>query len=504
MAALSALLLALAVPFIPVPHMGVAVGALALRVRLAGAAEAERLFIAAVNLLALPFVWEAVFPGRRGVAALALAAFPWLLQTLEGSVHHALLPPTILGRNPTPRLAALAAAFAAAAAAAGTLGHDVLALAAAGTLGLLMAVAATSLARLRPHLLAFDVPSIRALAGQPGRFRTVLKTERRVLGHVHIAPHARWVYAVPLKTTDRDVVLDVRVVPPLAGSGAVEARLIWTDPWGLTGAAFDRPLAQLRVIPRAAYAAWLARRYLETSRATGASAVMTSEARAAGTRRGLDYYGARHYEAGDTLRDILWKQTARLLQLVVKDRRHDLAQAAVLAVRLAGRDADEADRLAYYLLMATLTLAQEGIPLAIAAYGPDGPAATTPLLAPRPAVRQALLLAEQVHVAPRPRRLLSPADPRRLRRAISRVQQADGVPGRRLADVLAFEYRAHRQRAHHHPAVRALAAVLPHLQSPAIIVVISGVADDAEVLNFALEGLAARGFQRMDLLAVSG
>jgi len=503
MAALSGLLLGLAIPFVPAAYMAVAVGALVLRVRLAGAARHERLLIKTVNLLALPYVWGAVFPGRPEVAALVLAAFPWLLQALEGDVDHALIPLSVLGRSPTPRLAALTAAFAAASAAALIIGHTVLALAAAGTLGLLAAVVGISLARLRPRVLAFDAPAVRALAGQAGRFQAVLKSDRRVLGHVHIRPQARWVYAVPLEVTDQGVLLDVRVVPPLAGSGTVDVQLTWTDPWGLTGAAVDRPLAHLRVIPRAAYAAWLARRYLETSRGAGATTVVIPEARPSSARRGLDYYGARQYEAGDTLRDILWKQTARVRQLVVKDRRDDLAQAAVLVTRLAGRDADEADRLAYHLLMTTLTLAQEGIPLAFAAYAPDGPGGATPLLAPRPAVRHALRLSEQVHVVPRPRRLLSPADPLRLRRAISRLRQVDGGPSERLAEVLSFEYRSHRQRAHRHPAAQALAAVTAHLRVPAIIVVISGVADDAEVLNFALEGLAARGFQRLDLLAVS-
>lgn len=502
-------LLALAIALVPFSYAIVAVAALALRIRLARPLQAERLLIVIANLVALPFVWGAVFPNRPEMAALTLIGAPWFLETVRETARRdarldQFIPVKGIGRQPTRLLAALTMALAAALVAAVLLGHTIIALSAGVILGILGAIVSVSFMRLRPQLLV-EAASVRVLAGESAEAEASLRGDRST-GRIRVRMEVTWADVAP-KVTDLDggpVALSLHLTPPLAGAGAVMAEIAWVDPWGLTGLTLRPVVAQLRVFPRAAYAAWLARRYLDASRAGGSSAVIIPESLSQGTaRRGLDYYGARHYQPGDALRDVLWKKMLKTKQLVVKDRRDEQAQTAILAVRLAGRDPDEADRLAYHLLMTALTLAQEGVPVAFAAYGPDESHSATPALAPRQTVQHALRLSEQVKVVPGTRRLLQSAQPARLRRTISRLRQVSNAPAHRLADVLAFELQAHRARARRHPATAAISQVLARVQTPAIVVVISSLVDDAEILNFSLENLVPRGFQRMDLLAVS-
>lgn len=502
-----ALLLALAIPFVPISFVVTALAAIGLRLRLSSgrAASGEHLFILVLNLLALPFVWSAVFPARPEVAGLTVLGFPWFAQTLRETARgpsvpdDALLPVRLMGRSPTPLLASLGLALAAAALAAGVAEHLVLAIAALVQLAFLAVLVLVSLTRLRPENLTIRSGSARVLARASCEAEAVVEGKKRVTGRIHLTVPAPWVHVAPpvCEVGGESVTLNLQLTPPLAGSGPVDAHLVWVDPWGLTGATLTRTVAHLRVIPRAAYAAWFARRYLETSRAAGPTAVITPEAPSQrGARRGLDYYGARHYEPGDALRDILWKQTIKMNQFVVKDRRDDMAQVAIIAARLAGRDPDEVDEIAYHVLMTALTLAQDGVPAAFAAFAPDGRTSATEALSPGASVRHALRLVEQIRVVLTPRRILHPVHPARLRRSTAE-------PVRRLAGILDFELRALQYRARTHPAVEALTRSIGRIRTPAVVVVISPSADDAEVLNVALERLGAKGYQRIDLLAAS-
>jgi uncharacterized protein (DUF58 family) len=502
-------LLVLAIALVPFSYAIVAVAALALRIRLARALQAERLLIVIANLIALPFVWGAVFPTRPEMAALTLIGAPWFLERLRATLRRDVrldqfIPVKGIARQPTRLLGALTIALAAALVAALLFGHAIIAFSAGVVLGILGFIIGVSFLRLRPQFLV-EAASVRVLAGESAEAEVSLSGHRST-GQIHMGMEVPWADVAP-NVADVDggpLALSLHLTPPLAGAGPVMAEIAWVDPWGLTGLTFRPVLAQLRVIPRAAYAAWLARRYLDASRAGGSSAAIILQSGLQGAaRRGLDYYGARHYEPGDTLRDVLWKKMLKAKQLVVKDRRDEQAQTAIIAVRLAGRDPDEADRLAYHLLMTALTLAQEGVPVAFAAYGPEEFHSATPALAPRQTVQHALRLSEQVKVIPGAQRLLQPAQPARLRRTISRLRQASSAPAHRLADVLDFELRAHRARARRHPATAAILQVVARVQTPAIVVVISSLVDDAEILNFSLENLVPRGFQRMDLLAVS-
>lgn len=501
------LLLALAVPVVPLPYAAVSLAALGLR---AGSLTGDRsgfyaVYVVVINLLALPFVAGAVWPGRLEVAVLPVLGLPWLAETLRS--HGALrLSHRLFERHITVQFAALSAALAAAAVAGAVASQLVLVISAAVTFAGVLALATASYLRLRPQSLQIHCDSVRILAGETVETEALVAGAARTAGEIRIEPSMRWAQVNPEVLALSTVDARVRVIatPPLAGSGPLTASVTWIDPWGLTGTVSDRAVAHLRVIPRAAYAAWLARRYLETARSAGPSVVIIPEARSLGiSRRGLDFFGARDYEPGDSLRDILWKQTARFRHFVVKDRRDETAQIAIIAARLAGKDPDEADRIAYHVLMTALTLAQEGVPVAFAAYTQDGVAAATAALLSRAVVQQALQLVEQIQVVPTPHRVLDPAHPLRLRRSVSRLQQSTAEPARRLAGILEFELRALQSRAQTHPATVALTRTIGRIRTPAAVVVISPNPDDAEVLNLTLDRVGAKGYQRIDLMAVS-
>jgi uncharacterized protein (DUF58 family) len=362
-------------------------------------------------------------------------------------------------------------------------------------LGVLVGV---SYARIPPRFLASRPASIRVLARDTIEAAAVVSSRARAPLGVFLQEPFGWTRIAPLEFSldGRDVQIGVRLTPPLAGPSTVRAAAAAVDPWGLTVVRQEVDLVHLRVIPRAVYAAWLARRYLEQARGGALTAAAVSEAgRTGSARRGLEYYGARHYEPGDVLRDVFWKQTLKLNQLVVKDRRDEHGEAVIVAANLAATDPDEADTLAYNLLMSALTLAQDGVPLAYAAYTAAGVVAVTAPLAPRAAVRHALGLIESIQVAPIPARVLQAPKVARLRRNIARLVSSRSEPAIRLARILTFEHMALLHRAQAHPAAAALRAAASRLQPPAAVLVVSRAREEADVLEVTLERLGARGYR---------
>jgi uncharacterized protein (DUF58 family) len=372
-------------------------------------------------------------------------------------------------------------------------GQEVLVGCALVVLAFLVALVGVSYARIPTRFLAARPASVRVLARDTIEAAPVISSRARTPLWVILQEPFGWARIAPLRFSldGQEPQIGVRLTPPLAGPSTVRAAAEAVDPWGLTVAYQEMDLVQLRVIPRARYAAWLARRYLEQARGGAlAAAAVSAGGRAGGVRRGTEYYGARHYEPGDVLRDVFWKKTLKLNQLVVKDRRDEHGEAVIVVADLSATDPDEADTLAYNLLTSALTLAQDGVPLAYAAHT----AAATAPLAPRAAVRYALELIESIQVAPIPARVLHAPEVTRLRRNISRLVSSRAEPAMRLARILTFEHMALLRRARAHPAAAALRATTARLQPPAAVLVVSPVRE-AEVLGVMLERLREKGYR---------
>lgn len=465
-------------------------------------------FVALINVLALPFVAGSIWPSSPYPVLLAVAGVPWFEATLRragASIARGEIPPQAQGlsatlprkRQTTPLLTALTAGLLVPVGIGIVADQMVLWGSAVLLLGFLATLVAVTYVSVPQRFVTVQTPLVRVLAHETVEATPTLSSRSRAsIGLLIESPNSWLSIHPPAFVMDREgeVQIRVRLTPPLAGPATVSATALAIDPWGLTVARQEVPLVRLRVIPRGAYAAWLARRYLEQTRGGGLSAVTIPEAgRIGGVRRGLDYYGARPYEPGDMLRDIFWKHTLKLRQLIVKERRDEYGEAVIMAANLSARNAEEADWLAYSLLMSTLTLAREAVPLAFAAYTPDEIVAVTPPLPSRLAVKHALGLVEAIKVEPRPVRVLRAPQAARLRRNISRLRHSGTEPATRLGQILGLEYGVLLRRARAHPAAGALTRTLSTVHPPAAVLIISPTLEESGALEVTLERLQQQG-----------
>ncbi len=350
---------------------------------------------------------------------------------------------------------------------------------------------------LPPRFARVERIPLRAVAGRRSEAATSLVPATRLACSVRLSAPYPWVEVQPnaLYLHGPAIPLGLGLTPPLAGPEVLRLEAVATDPWGLTRTRQSLDVADLHIVPRARYAAWLARLYLERTYGGPAIVRTTGATRRPGFRGGVEFYGARIYAPGDGLRDIDWKHTAKLRKLVVKEFHAAGSQAVILLVGLEAVDADQADRLAYRLVTTALTLAREGVPIALAAYTRGGVVRVTPLLAPREAVRDALDLTRRLVRVPPIRRTLAYPSLGRLRRIHGQLNGAKA--GRRLADLIALEIRVLDRSAVVHPAARALRAAATRVGRPASVLTISTAEEHVPVLEVTLERLGALGYRPM-------
>jgi hypothetical protein len=336
----------------------------------------------------------------------------------------------------------------------------------------------------------------RIIAGTPGRATLYITSKAHVKMQGRLAPSDAWVQATPPQITFNGgkTRLDLSFTPPLAGQSRPQLRVSAIDPRGFLQVNQVLEPLLLHVIPMAKYAEWLARKYLEQA----ASGVIPSARLPAQVinrpKRGIEYRESRSYQPGDPLKDIDWKHTLKLSQLIVREYHEIGEQAAVIAVNLSVADAAEADRLAFNLITAGLTLARENIPTALAAYNHQSVVLNTPVIDPLEAVRQSLSLVKEITQVEFSGRLLEPADVAKIRRNINQLKQSDSEPARRLLDILNFEHRAIEEEARDNPATLALLAAARKVAAPAMILLISQLNHDAEAVLVTAEKLARRKF----------
>jgi uncharacterized protein (DUF58 family) len=259
-----------------------------------------------------------------------------------------------------------------------------------------------------------------------------------------------------------------------------------------------RPL-RLYVVPRARYAEWLARKYLEETASEAGILAATFSPVVAGVapRGGVEYCDSRFYQPGDRLKDVDWKHTAKLRRLVVKEFSEEPRQMAVIAVNLAAADAEEADRLVYHLISSALTLAGAGIPAAVAAYDHREVLAASPPLGPRELVIKALQLGQKAVVIVPLGRYLQPPDISQVRVSLRQLEGTTLEAAGKLRSLLELERRAIEEGVKEHPARQALRRVAAHTAAPGVITVISPWSHDSEALSVTLEELRRLGYGAM-------
>ena len=329
---------------------------------------------------------------------------------------------------------------------------------------------------------------VRVLAGKEEAVQVQLKPRTKIAGLLYIQPTQDWTSVrtglLPLQSVIPP--LKMTVAPSLSGNQKVRLMGYAIDRWGLVQSRFEFEPVEVLAIPRARYATWLAKKYLSGTK-PGALPLLSSLSMVAGQRglrRGLEYYGNRFYQPGDSLKNVSWKHSSKYNELIIKQFTEFQGQPAIMLINLTAGSAAEADRLAYNFIMTAITLIQERIPAALAAYNQEKVVITTGQLARSPLLLHCLHLVKEIQITENQLRYLSPPDVYRLRANLRQVARVDSKPARILAGLLEMEYRSLNANAEGSPCTRALADVAAKVNSKATVIVISGNNHDAEALAF--------------------
>ncbi len=462
-----------------------------------------------VPLLLEPILqYLVLLPLTAAQAMSALASLPaiYLLDYDLRQNTRILPPPTAgrtTGRHPTSTLTAAATATAAILLASFIAGNRTL-LFTGGLLGLyLLGILVHGLLSIPGSPL--DIPAIRrrVIAGDTLEITTDVTSRASTGIYGLITPADPWVRVKPGSfTLHRDKLkLKLILTPPLAGPSRPRLEAAVLDKRGFLQVNQIIESVELHVIPRARYAAWLARKYLGQAGADSAGAATLSPRAAAMLKRGIDYLDSRAYQPGDQPSDIDWKHTLKLSRLIIKEYIEAGERAAIIAVNLAVADSEEADKLAFNLITSALTLAREGIPAALAAYDHQRVVLTTPVTDPREVLKRTLSLIKDIVLVKPTARCLQPVDTGRLRRNISQLRQVKSEPAQRLLGVLEFEQRAMEAAAREHPATIALSLVTHGAPAPALILLVSELNHDAEAVLVTTEKLSRRDFATVSVAA---
>jgi hypothetical protein len=336
----------------------------------------------------------------------------------------------------------------------------------------------------------------RIIAGTTGSITLPITSRASARLHCRLHPANPWVEATPPGFTlnKGNTRLELSFTPPLAGQSRPQLLVSALDPRGLIQINQWLEPLQLHIIPRAKYAEWLARKYLEQT-GTGVITAATLPPQVIMVpKRGIEYLDSRTYQPGDQLKDIDWKHTLKLSQLVVKEYTEAGEQAAIIAINLSVTDAEAADKLAFNLITVALTLARESIPTALAAYNHRSPILSTAITDPREILRQALSLVKEITLVEFADRHLEPSDIAKIRRSITQLRQVESEPAQRLLGVLNFEYRAIEEAARNHPATITLSTTTRQAPAPAMIFLVSQLNHDAEAIMVTAEKLARRKY----------
>ncbi len=330
---------------------------------------------------------------------------------------------------------------------------------------------------------------LRVVAGRTAVAKLSLQTRPRRACLAWVQPTQEWLKAEPGQLVmEHQATLQLRVTPPLSGPLHPPLCVGVADGWGLLArTCLSRPLV-LEVIPRARYARYLAERFLagagEDDR-TGLTAPVLAAIRRS---KGIEYMGSRNYQQGDHLKDIDFKHSLKLGQVIAKDYAQASSSTAILMANLTVGDPEAADRVGYLLISAALTLAQEGIPTALAVYNQQGVLLATRPDGPHSALHAVLSLHGQLSIASTVARRLSPPSISPLGKYLTLAKKASPRLNPKLEELLEFQYRAQCQSLAGSPAAEALRQVTTYAKPPALLVFVAQPETQAEALCLAQLG----------------
>jgi hypothetical protein len=341
----------------------------------------------------------------------------------------------------------------------------------------------------------------RIVAGTCGNIPVQINSLAPAGFHTYLEAVDDWVKITPqsLLIGKGETAFNLDFKPPLSGQSEIKLRVSALDPRGILRINQVLTPVKLHIIPRAKYAEWLAQKYLEqTGQGTGISPAAPNQVSIM-SRRGIEYLDNRLYQAGDQLRDIDWKHSLKLSQLIVKEYIETGERTAIIAVNLCVTNAEEADKLAFNLITTALTLARERIPTALAAYNHESIILNITTTSPEEILKKTMSLVGEIIIVEPDKRRLETFDITRIRRNISRLKQAESEPARRLLDILNFEYNATEEASRNHPATLALLTATRQVGPPALLLLVSQLNHDTEALLVTAEKLLKRNFSMISV-----
>ena len=343
-----------------------------------------------------------------------------------------------------------------------------------------------SIAKISTESVAVEQIQQRMLAGATADLHIGLCSKTKVGGMLYIDSLYEWLKihspALPLK--QEPLILKLSLSPNLSGPSEVIVQAYITDCWGLTQVRFQLSPIKLYVIPRARYASWLAKRYLDATK-PGMLPLISNVSTVKpqfGLRRGIEYYGSQLYQPGDELKSIDWKHSAKYNNMVTKEFVEFHGQPAVLLVNLAVGDAEEADELAQKTIITAISLAREQIPTVIAAYDQNGIKLVTATLQPQQMVVQSLEIAKEITMFDNPTRYLYTPDLSRLRANIGRLESVGSDASKALSQLMRIEYGNLMNSVVINPATKAMYKALDNGNIQSTIVVVSELNHDANAI----------------------
>jgi hypothetical protein len=277
--------------------------------------------------------------------------------------------------------------------------------------------------------------------------------------------------------------IQLTVKPTFSGPQRILLGGYCLDRWGLSRVDFEIEPAAPVIIPRAHYAAWLAKKFLAGSY-PGISTGIKAFKFLPEMGHGLEYYGSRLYQSGDSLKNIDWKHSLKHDELISREFIEPQGQPVLMLINLVAGGTEQADRLALDIISGAISLAVEKLPASIAAYNGETVVTVTGMLSSAKLVSCALDLIERIRVIPFPARYLNPPDLAKMKSNLARLRLLPGQAARTLEELMQVEYANLHRAAVGSVATEALMKGLARTGRPCTVAVISGRNHDAEALSY--------------------
>jgi hypothetical protein len=347
----------------------------------------------------------------------------------------------------------------------------------------------------------------RSLVGDTQNQLATLHGKAGVPLTVLLNPQEPWVQVEPTnfelhKNGKKNIRL--RFTPPLAGPATLQIQATTMDPWGLTKTNQKLQPIELHIIPKAKYAQWLAKKFLEQTATSGTITAATRlPSRAIWfAKQGVEYQGSRIFQPGDRLKNVDWKHSLILNELISKEFEGTQRQPTIIAANVTVENAEEADKIAFNFVMTSLTLAIEALPTALAIYNCEEVLAATPMGNPRETLKEALKLSRKITLVDHAEKALQSTEVWRLDRFIRQLEKAKTESAQKLQEILQLEKQANQKAAKDHPASRTLTKAAEHTPPPAFIAVLSARREDDSVLSSLLGKLEDKGYNTVQVTSI--